>query len=188
MQGNDLCLSLMEQVQSGNTVAFTELFRATSGLIRSRACSMVDDWSDAEDVVARVYEIAWMKRGTYDSTRGSVCSWLLTICRSHALDLLRARRARTRWFRELHHESDDLMSYPVEPDVDDSTFLDLHRRLSEIAPLKRRLITMAYFDEFTHAQIANALRMPLGTVKSHLRRGLQTLRETYEPLSDLLLE
>ena len=183
MQGNNLCLSLMEQVQCGNTVAFTELFRATNGLIRARARSMVADSFDAEDVVARVYEIAWVKRSTYDSMRGSVSSWLLAICRSHALDLLRARGARTRWLRELHQVSEDLVSYPVEPHAEDSTFLDLHRRLSEIAPLKRKLISMAYLDGLTHVQIANALRMPLGTVKSHLRSGLQTLRETYSQRS-----
>lgn len=179
MQADDICLSLMEQVQNGNTLAFTELFAATSGFIRARARSLVADWSEAEDVVARVYELAWIKRGTYNSMRGSVCAWLLTMCRSQALDLLRARRARRRWARELPYEPDELVSYPIESDADDSTHLDLHRRLGEITPLKRQLITMAYFDELSHVQIANALRMPLGTVKSHLRRGLQTLRETY---------
>ena len=169
---------LIRRVQGKDSLAFSELYERTVDKVFALARSILRNRADAEDLVCDVYERAWMTSQSYDSSRGTVLAWLLIMCRSRALDVLRQRRMRTRGGEAYARESQ--VGYDSGPDV----VLDLferghvvHRALATLSPLRRRMIALAFFRGMSHQEIADELSMPLGTVKSHVRRALGELRD-----------
>lgn len=168
---------LIRKVQERDALAFSELYSRTVDKVFALARSILRNRADAEDLVCDVYERAWMTSQSYDSTRGTVLAWLLIMCRSRALDVLRQRRMRTRGGEAYAREAQS--GVDAGPDV----VLDLferghvvHRALATLSPLRRRMIALAFFRGLSHQEIADELSMPLGTVKSHVRRALAELR------------
>jgi RNA polymerase sigma-70 factor (ECF subfamily) len=138
---------------------------------------MLRDPSDAEELVCEVYQRAWLKADRFDATRGTVLAWLLTMCRSQALDLLRKRRKlmRTREALEREPQKTD-SSGPEELLECFQRGHCVHAALAALPPLRRQMIALAFFKGLSHKEIAAELTLPLGTVKSHLRRALLELR------------
>jgi RNA polymerase sigma-70 factor (ECF subfamily) len=105
----------------------------------------------------------------------------MMICRSRALDVLRQRRRRREDGPQKlpeREQSDDAGPDDVLGQFQDGTAV--HRALAQLTPLRRELVGMAFFKGLTHQEIADAMRLPIGTVKSHLRRSLLALREALE--------
>lgn len=131
-------------------------------------------------MVADVYLQIWQRAAQYDPQRGSVLAWLLIHCRSLALDRLRRRRRHETSQVEL---DDEVVEEQPDPAAGVDELLTLiqegtrvHDALQSLSEAQRRLIVLAYFRDLSHQQIAAATGVPLGTVKSHIRRGLQVLR------------
>jgi RNA polymerase sigma-70 factor (ECF subfamily) len=110
-------------------------------------------------------------------------AWVLVNCRSLTLDLLRRRASQRTGLKNLSEQGTDNGETTVAADE----LLDLlqegtavHKALSELAEIQRHLIALAYFNDMSHSEIAEAVQLPLGTVKSHIRRGLQKLRKSIE--------
>lgn len=165
----------------GDAAALSDLFEYTFMQIRAQARAMLRNRADAEDVVAAVYETAWRYAGRYDPQRGRVTAWLLVMCRSRALDLLRKAR------RQCAHREAVVTAIGAETaahdfthDTEARTASDLTQALATLPSLRRRILTLAYFKGWTHAQIAASVELPVGTVKSHLRRSLVVLRRHLE--------
>lgn len=136
---------------------------------------------DAEDVVQTTFVSAWQARDTFDSGKGSLLVWLLTIARRRAVDLLRARGRHEQVTRVLHSIGGPVHQEPAEHRSD--RVLDRLVVLDELATLpaeQRRVLVLAFYDDLTHQQIAARTGLPLGTVKSHLRRGVDRLRKRWE--------
>ena len=175
---HELLNALVLRLQSRDPDALAEIYDCTVGKILALARVMLGDRADADELVVDVYERAWMRADSFDAARGTVLAWLLTICRSQALDRLRSRRTALRMREAVGHE-------PVE--TSDSGPVDIldsferghavHAALSALTPLRRQLIKLAFFRDLSHKEIAAELKMPLGTVKSCLRRGLAELRD-----------
>lgn len=145
-------------------------------LVYSLSRAALADAADAEDVAQATFVTAWRARHQFDETRGSLASWLATIARSRTVDRLRVLR---------HERASDgahtaLVATAVEPDGTDSVLdrLVVAEALDSLPEPQRDVLRLAFFDGLTHVQIAGATGMPLGTVKSHLRRGLSRLRAT----------
>lgn len=170
--------ALVARVAGGDEAALGELFDATVSRVYGLALRVTRKPESAEEVVGDVFQQVWRDAARFDPARGNVLAWLLTICRSRALDLLRARD-----LAESHPEPEVLSA--GDPALDDDP-LDLllavesagavHRALSGLNVQARELITLAFFRGMTHAEIAEETRLPLGTVKTGLRRGLASLR------------
>ena len=142
--------------------------------------AIVRSAADAEEVTCDVYMQAWQTASQFDASRGTVMAWLLMMARSRALDSLRRQRSRARLFGEpsIHEELPDLAE-SVSPERMLSLFQTgsaVHTALEELPPERRRLIGLAFFDDLSHAEIAELTGLPIGTIKSHLRRALHTLR------------
>ena len=147
----------------------------------SLALRVVNDRGRAEDVVQESFLAVWRRAGTYVEGRGSVKTWLTSIVRNRAIDLVRARRESDRddeaTLLALHDRAPSVLEQ-VTARLDRETL----RALVERLPLEqRRTIAMAYFEGLSHSEIADATGTPLGTVKSRVRLGMHRLR-------DLLLE
>jgi RNA polymerase sigma-70 factor, ECF subfamily len=147
--------------------------------VYSLAYRIVGTRAAAEDVCQEAFMAVWRSGGSYDPTLGSVRSWLLTIAHHRAIDAIR-RASR----REERQVSDERAADLVAAD-DDTERAALRRTESHdtrllvdgLPPGQRRVIELAFYSGFSHAEIAAALELPLGTVKGRMRLGLEKLRE-----------
>ena len=172
---------LVGQIRRGDRQALETLYEATVGKLHALALAILRQPEDSEEVVCETYAQAWETAERFDPARASVMGWLLMICRSRALDLLRKRRTRG--------ENLDLAGFErVDEDLQRPDELlslmqrnsRVHAALSALPPERRQLVSLAFLRDLTHQEIAEATGMPLGTVKSHLRRALGQLREQLE--------
>jgi RNA polymerase sigma factor (sigma-70 family) len=164
----------------GEQAAFSTLYKQTVAQVFAIARSMLRNQEDAEEIVCDVYTFAWQRAHAYDFTRGSVMAWLSVMTRNRAVDRLRQRRVTISLDDERQDElSKSLVSETLGPDQILAQFQSgsaVHRALSVLSEQRRRLIGLAFFQGLTHEEIALVVGMPLGTVKSHVRRALAVLQ------------
>jgi RNA polymerase sigma-70 factor (ECF subfamily) len=144
----------------------------------ARSCLPVS--ADAEDVTQATFVSAWQARNTFDPERGTLGGWLAAIARRRTVDRLRSLE-RQRRLDEAAAGVESTTRPSSEPSVDEvvarMTVLD---ELSRLPEPQRRVLSLAFFDDLTHVQIATVTGLPLGTVKGHVRRGLAALRHRWE--------
>jgi RNA polymerase sigma factor (sigma-70 family) len=181
MPSCDDLAELIDLMREGSERALETLYDATVGKLYALASAMLRNAEDAEEIVCATYAYAWANVSRYDATRANVLGWLLMLCRSRALDRLRQRRAGVKTIN---------LDEMTEVDADDAQPNDLlallqqssrvHAALSKLTPLRRKLVSLAFLQGLSHQEIAEAMGMPLGTVKSHVRRALTQLRHQLE--------
>jgi RNA polymerase sigma factor (sigma-70 family) len=173
--------ALAEAFASGDDWTLRAVFDRHSPLVHqiARSCFQVSE--DAEDVTQAVFVSAWQGRSTFDPARGTLAGWLVGITRRRVIDKLRAldreRRAREA-ARPLAYgaQTPDVFSLPDRV-IDALVVADGLARLPE---QQRRILELAFYEDLTHQQIAVVTGLPLGTVKSQIRRGLALLRHRWE--------
>lgn len=140
--------------------------------------------ADAEDATQQVFVRSWRSRHTYDPARARLVAWLVGVTRHVVADRLTARDRDRRLGRRLavvdgqpEHRTDGVVDRMADQAVDAVLVASCMSRLEEP---RRTIIELAFLRGLTHVQVAAALQLPLGTVKSHVRRGLATLREQLE--------
>jgi RNA polymerase sigma factor (sigma-70 family) len=175
----------VEQMRAGRVDALQKLYGGAAKSVRKLAFRITRDSALADEVTQATFFKAWMHAGRYDARRGSVLTWLLCIARSRSIDALRNSlhipASHAVPFAVASFEADSPAN-PEDQAVDAQRAMQLHRALARLSPLQRQLLALAYFRGATHEEIAERLRLPLGTVKSHTKRALATLRRA---LSDL---
>lgn len=152
------------------------LYDALSGRVFRLALRITRSVPTAEEVVEDTFWQVWRQAPRYDPGRGSVLTWMLTITRSRALDALR-RVDELVLDAEIGEQETEEADGPEALIVggEVSSFLD--KALARLEPLPRQLISLAFFRGLSHDEIAVRMGLPLGTVKSHIRRALLRLRE-----------
>jgi RNA polymerase sigma factor (sigma-70 family) len=134
--------------------------------------------ADAEDVTQQVFIAAWKDRGRFDPSRGALGAWIVGIAKFKILDAQRAAGRR----RDTATEGVERIEGEPSGDQLDrlADRMVLIEALAQLPAERREVVERAFFSDLTHPQIADALDLPLGTVKSHIRRGLSSLREHLE--------
>jgi RNA polymerase sigma factor (sigma-70 family) len=174
--------ALIERMRGGQERALEELYEATVGKLYALAAAILRSAEDAEEIVCETYAYAWANAGRFDASRANALGWLLMLCRSRALDRLRQRRtsAPTVDVSVL----DDMDGGSADQPYDILSLMQQRSRvyaaLAALSPERRHLVSLAFLDGLSHQEIAASTRLPLGTVKSHLRRALTQLREALE--------
>ncbi|HMQ72843.1 MAG TPA: sigma-70 family RNA polymerase sigma factor [Rubrivivax sp.] len=179
--------ALIADAARGDASAFESFYDATYGYARAVARRVLGA-GDLDDLLADAFFEAWRKAAAFDVARGSAVTWLLTIVRSRALDLLRQRASHPRAGARLAlDEGDDDGADAAAAsgaDTDPGEWLwrresgsRLHAAVQALSPAERWALGLAYWRELSHAEIAAATGWPLGTVKSHLLRAQHKLRE-----------
>jgi len=165
--------------------AISALYDRYSRLVFSLALNVVGDRETAEEITQDVFYKVWENADTYRSEQAKVTTWMTSITRYRAIDILRKRRTRP--------ESDSLDWAETSASVHSSaldgpeemTDLALQQQrirlaVSSLPPEQQSVLALAFFQGLTHSQIATKLNQPLGTVKTRIRLGMQKLREILE--------
>jgi RNA polymerase sigma factor (sigma-70 family) len=172
--------ALVEAIALGKKDALNDLYDGTVSQVYAIALSVLNSKQDAEEVVCDAYMYVWEHAKDYDRKRGSVMAWLAVMARNRAIDRIRKRRDHVSLDDEpSKHVALTLASGALGPDQELSQFQQgsaVHRALASLTPLRRKLVELAFFRDLTHQEIAAQLDMPLGTVKSHVRRALASLQ------------
>lgn len=162
--------------------ALEEAYRRWGSLVFTLACRASGNDADAADITQAVFISAWRSHARFDADRGALPAWLVTITRRRIADHWQAR---SRDGRRSAADPDLAAALDDPPPTSNSldTVLDrvvLAHALEELGQPARRIVELAFFADLTHVQIARDLDLPLGTVKSHIRRSLERLRARLE--------
>jgi len=165
--------------KAGDEYALRLLYERFGAAVLHVANAAVGNRADAEDIVQATFVAAWQGRDGYQPERGSLLGWLLGIARRKAADLMRARSRQDRVTDSLRHAKTEDPGKDGDADavVDRLVIVD---ELTTLEPDQRRVLELAFYDDLTHTQIAAVTGLALGTVKSHLRRGMARLRKRWE--------
>jgi RNA polymerase sigma-70 factor (ECF subfamily) len=169
---------LLERMCRHDQEALADLYEATKASVYGVALRITVRADAAEEVLADTYLQAWRDASRYMPSRGRVLAWLLTICRSRAIDSLRRRDQ-----AQLLAEPEQLLGNQADGSADPHEILAtverdgaLHAALSELGALQRQLLALAFFRGLTHEEISGHTGLPLGSVKTHIRSAITQLR------------
>lgn len=173
-------LAIIRRMAAGEAEALAELYDRHARGIYSLAFRIVQDQGDAEEVVQDVFAQAWRQASRYDTSRGVVVAWLLVMARSRSIDRVRARAGRP----PLQEDDPALLRDLTDGGIRADTLVvtaeqagRIRAALSQLPTLQRAAIDLAFYEGLTHAEVAERLEQPLGTVKTRIRLGLQKLRD-----------
>jgi RNA polymerase sigma-70 factor (ECF subfamily) len=177
---NTLLQTLMAPAAAGDVKAFEQVYKLTARVLLSRVRAIVGE-SLAEDVLSDVYLQVWRSLATFDIARGDPIAWLFMIARTRALDRLRA---------EVRSHGGTLFTSAVDDDTDEGhtegpeqmlasrqSRRSIHHCLEKLNATERTVLGLAYFRDCSDSEIAAHLGMPLGTVKSVIRRSQVKIRK-----------
>jgi RNA polymerase sigma factor (sigma-70 family) len=174
---SDILGEALGRVASGDRAAFEEVYRRTSAKLFGVCLRILPMRQEAEDALQEAYLSVWRRAGSFDGTRGRPMTWLITLARNSAVDRLRAGGRIVAAPLELAAEVPDtapLASLVVET-------AENERRLAycvgTLESGEAKLIRTAFFEGSTYAELAERAAIPLGTIKSRIRRALAKLRD-----------
>lgn len=171
---------LIKQIEVGDEDALIQLHEEFSTPVYSVAYRVLGNKLDAEEVTQDVFMKLWDKAYTFDSNKGKFISWILTITRRSAIDRLRKRDRRE---PPENSVSMDAEPYLWETKLGSEDMSDVQRSLlsvmGQLPQDQAQAIYLSYFHSMSHSDIAAHLDRPLGTVKSHIRLGMQKLRDIW---------
>lgn len=168
----------VELFRAGDERALRETYDRFGGAVHHLAARSLANASDADDITQATFVAAWLGRESFDPTKGSMLGWLLTIARRKVVDHVRSMAREHRITASVRRVTDPA---PVDEAPDRVVErLVVADEMAQLPGEQRRVLELAFYDDLTHIQIAAVTGLPLGTVKSHLRRGMQRLRQRWE--------
>ena len=174
--------TLLARVVKGDQQAFSQLYDHSSTLLFTLAVRILGNHEEASDLLQDVYLEVWRKVSRYDVGRGTPIAWLITLTKSRAIDRLRARAARGyRGTNSLEAGTASQLADPgpnsLETQADQELRLVVGAAMVGLPQAQQQAIELAYYEGLSHAEIAERLNQPLGTVKTRIKLGMSKLRD-----------
>ena len=182
MLSNQTDAEVFQELCSGNLLALGILYDRYGSIVYRLAMRMLDNTQEAEDLTQEVFLILW-RHQNYDPKRGSMSAFLSTLTRSRAIDRHRQMRSQReliqKWSSSIFPESRNSL-------MDKISFQEISHRvrqaLSQLPNNQRQVLEKAYYEGMSQSEISQDLNIPLGTVKTHKRKGLIQLRQILKDL------
>jgi RNA polymerase sigma-70 factor (ECF subfamily) len=172
--------SVLRRLNDGEQGAMGELWERYAGLLFSQAFRVLQNPSEAEDIVAEVFSEVWRRAGGYHPERARPAAWLVTLVRRRAIDRYRERRslerAEERMAMECSHGTACACATEDQVRITELRRL-LEQALRRLPERQREAVCMVYFEGLTQREISKKTRTPIGTIKTRLELGLRKMRE-----------
>lgn len=168
---------LMERLARGDDRALDALYEALGRNVFALALRMVGSREDAEEVVQDTFVQVHGHAGRFDGRRGSVRAWIYTIARNQCRMHLRARDSRPRSAPERDPHEDGVRATGPSPAARATERLSIQRAFAHLGAEEARLLEAAFFDGYSHGELADREGTPVGTIKSRLRRAMAKARQ-----------
>jgi RNA polymerase sigma factor (sigma-70 family) len=165
-------LALLGASAQGDKQAFSQLYQATSKQLYAVCLKMLSRKELAEEALQEAYVRIWHNASEYRVGKGSVLTWMVSIVRYRALDILRYHKVR----KDNELVENDNLNFDTSEKVSDAEQLLLDKCLQQLDLQQRQAIYLAYFNGCSHQEVVKHLNNPLGTIKSWIRRGLMSLQ------------
>ncbi len=172
---------LISRVEAADADAFATLYDRHSRAAFSLAYRMMGERQASEDLAQDAFLKVWRAAGSYRAERGSVRTWILSIVHNRGIDQLRSHASRRRTQDKI--EASAPRSQPSEAFAEtwrNSQRDQVREALNTLPPEQLKILELAYFSGYTHVEISELLRLPLGTVKGRMRLGLQKIKNYFE--------
>jgi RNA polymerase sigma-70 factor (ECF subfamily) len=185
-------VDLLQRIAARDEAALASLYDRHSRLAYSVILRILRSTADAEDVLQETFVRVWSRAETYDVRLGSPAAWLIRIARNRAVDRLRARRVRSDISVEPGLRPDGGNATLPEPETretperllqETTTARVVRAAMAALPATQRQLIEAAFFEGYSHGELAARFGVPLGTVKTRIRTGLAALRGRLEQLA-----
>ena len=180
-------LLLFQRIVARDTEALADLYDRHSTLLFGLILRILRDRAEAEEILQEVFVRVWTRAELYDPRLGGPTSWLVRVARNCAIDRIRKRRIRDAAnlaaAREPAAEPAMVGNHIQTPEtvvLDDERHGKVIDALSRLPAEQRRLIEAAFFEGYTHSELAKRFGMPLGTVKTRIRTGMIAMRQRLE--------
>mgnify|MGYP001453118483 CR=1 FL=1 len=172
--------TLMHRIARGDERAFDRFYERHKSTVYGLALNMLGEPATAEEATLDVFVQIWRHASEYNARHASPRTWLLAIARNKAIDRLRRGKVRPD-LQQPQWADDPLTPLPAPGDLEtDVADRDERRRVvravRELPEAQRQVLRLAYFQGYSHGQIAEALALPLGTVKTRIRAAMQQLK------------
>jgi RNA polymerase sigma-70 factor (ECF subfamily) len=167
---------LAERFRLGEEQAVRHVYHRYGRAVFHLAAGGVASTADAEDVTQATLVAAWLGRATFDPQRGSLLGWLLGIARRQVVDRHRSRAREQRIAETVRAQPELPAAAGPERVLDRLLVAD---GLASLPAEQRRVLELAFFDDLSHRQVADLTGLPLGTVKSQIRRGMASLKQRW---------
>ena len=176
----------MTESAGGDWRAFTRLYAMTSPQLYGLILRMTNYAQTCEDLLQEVYITVWRRADHYDASQAQVMTWLIAIARNRTLDWLRQQSSGLNpRMSDQDPEALELAAGTATPEQsahDAANETDLEHCLEQLSGEQRSAIVLAFLEGHSHAELAERLASPLGTVKSWVRRGLASLKTCLQAL------
>ena len=171
--------ALLSRVARGDSAAFERLYDELGSAVFGVARRVVRDPNRAEDVAQEAFLEVWRKAPSFDTSRGSAKTWVMTIAHRRAVDAVRRNESQKKYdgqtiLDEVHHDE------PAESLIKDEEHGAVRNCLGTLTELQMESVRLAYFNGYTYSEVAALLDKPLPTIKTRMRDGLIRLRDCLE--------
>lgn len=169
---------LVSLLKANNEDAFEYLYDKYSGALFNVVIKVVKDEDTASDVLQDTFLKIWKAIQTYNPAKGTLFTWMLNIARNRAIDYYRASiKSPVLVTIDAMNEDVSLYAYSTLPIFE---LEDVHQLVKQLQPEKSRLIDLVYIQGYTHEEVSKMLSIPLGTVKSRIRKTLEQLKRYFQ--------
>ena len=174
-------IHLIKLIAQSRQDAINELYERHNRLVFSVAIAIVGDHSMAEEITLDVFVQVWQRAASYRPELAKVSTWLIAITRNHAIDILRRQNSRPEG-NNLNWDEISMQDGPRMHNLEEQMEVAMKRAqvrkaVAQLPPDQRQALALAYFKGYTQSQISEALKQPLGTIKTRIRLALQKLRK-----------
>jgi len=178
--GGDLLAALLARAAAGDAAAFRTFYDKSAAKLFGIILRILPERGEAEDVLQEVYVTVWRKAAEFDPGRASPITWVATIARNRAIDRLRARAIRPQAPVEAAHDVADDSPTPERLAEAAGEAVRVERALACLDPRHAAAIRSCYFEGLTYEALAAREGVPVGTLKSWVRRGLARMKRELE--------